>query len=211
MMKKCHIVLLLASLSLPVFAGERGLDTANFDIARQVPIKGSYLSPRIVEKYQYYDIRGNSQQELTCELQDNGCTTDGKKYDSITRWRISWDYAYNLTAQGCVADSFRTTVEINYRFPRWVQTDAAPPLLVESWDTYLKNLQLHEQGHRDIAVTAAGELSQTVADLPPYPLCSDLDLSIRRIFRGRTEKLNADSKAYDTATNHGASQGALFP
>jgi hypothetical protein len=62
-----------------------------------------------------------------------------------------------------------------------------------------------------VAIDTAVDLSLDVADLPPFPRCSELDQAIRSIVRKRNEKLNEDSHTYDAATGHGATQGAAFP
>jgi len=66
---------------------------------------------------------------------------------------------------------------------------------MDGWKRYLISLVMHEKGHRDMAVDAVIDLSFDVADLPPFPRCSDLDRAIRSIARDRNEKLNEDSRS----------------
>ena len=211
-MKKLSITLIMAFFSLSTFAAEKHAYGANRDDGRPGRYAEGINAPIIREKIEYYDIEGISEKDLVCQLREKGCRTkDGGTYDSITRWRITWDYGYDRTSRGCAADDFQASIAITYTFPRWVETDAMQAPLVDSWKRYLMNLVLHEKGHRDMAIDAVVDLSLDVADLPPFPRCSDLDRAIRSIARQRTEKLNEDSRTYDAATGHGATQGAAFP
>jgi predicted secreted Zn-dependent protease len=87
----------------------------------------------------------------------------------------------------------------------------APQFLVAKWDSYLKNLILHEKGHRDRVLDAAGELTGAVAELPPARSCSDLDHQLRTLSRTRLQTLIEEQDKYDAITGHGHAQGVLFP
>ena len=76
---------------------------------------------------------------------------------------------------------------------------------------FMKNLFAHEEGHRDLAVKAARELTSAVADLPPVSTCAQLDREVNALGQEQMKRLLKEQRDYDTATNHGATQGALFP
>lgn len=178
----------------------------------RLPKSSSIAPPVVAEKYEYYEIKGDCEKDLHGELCKNGCTwDDGKKYDSLTTWHVKWDYGYDRAPRACSADSFRVTVEIVYRYPKWVRPNDAPQALAEKWDRYIGNLTIHENGHRDMVVQAATELSRAVAELPPTATCADLDRTVRALGRARMEKLKEDERAYDATTDHGVTQGAIFP
>jgi predicted secreted Zn-dependent protease len=82
---------------------------------------------------------------------------------------------------------------------------------MEKWDRYLNNLITHENGHRDMVVDAANDLSRAVVQLSPAPTCADLDRNVRALFRKRMEIMNEDQREYDKTTKHGTTQGAVFP
>jgi predicted secreted Zn-dependent protease len=212
MMKGIIVSLLLTTVAVTTFAAEDRVDVASIDKDPSLQINNRVVTPVVTEKYEYYEIRGGCEKELRNQMRQNGCKwNDGKKYDSLTRWHWKWDYDYDRTPQGCCADSFRATIEVIFRYPKWVRTDDAPQQLVDKWDGYMKNLIMHENGHRDMAVEAAAELSRTVAALPPASSCAELDRKVRALSRERMEKLNADAMRYDETTKHGFTQGAVFP
>ena len=205
-------VLLLMTMTGPAGADEDRIDLASADKDHIRHIKRISAVPVVNEKYEYYEVRANNEKDLRCQLTDHGCRwNDGKKYDSVTSWYVTWDYGYNRTPRGCSAESFKATVDITFRFPKWVRTDDAPQTMVDKWDAYMKSLVTHENGHRDMAVSAAAELHREVASLRPAPSCADIDREVKLLCRERMERLNQEQKDYDATTVHGATQGAKFP
>lgn len=212
MIKENIIFLLLMAVAVTTFAGENKIDVANID--KDLPLQREYkvAEPMVTEEYDYYDIRGNDEKELRRQMGQNGTQwDDGKTYDSVTSWDINWDYGYDSAPQGCKIASFRTILKITFRFPKWLRTDNAPQPLAAKWDDYIKKLVLHENGHRDLAVRAAAKISRAVAELPTARSCADLDREVRALGLEIAAKLNRDEKEYDTTTNHGMAQGAVFP
>ncbi len=210
---KCIVALfLLMTVAAIAFAAGNGGEVASIDPDLSLSKTSRVASPVVTEKYEYYEIRGCCEKDLHCQLCQKNCKwNDGRKYDSSTSWHVTWDYDYVRTPQSCSAGPFRTAVEIKFRYPKWMPAAAAPQELVEKWDGYLKSLMRHENGHRDLVVEAAAELSRAVAELPPAPTCADLDREVHALCRARMEKLNTDQKAYDARTNYGVTQGAVFP
>lgn len=205
----CFLLLMTAAAICP--AGER-VDAASIDSNTHRQTAGRAIPPVVTETYEYYEIKGNSEEQLRNEMCRNGCKwKDGKTYDSVTNWHVTWDYDYDQAPQTCAADSFRATVNITFRYPKWVRTGDVPGQLAAKWDSFMKSLVEHEAGHRDMAVEAAAELSRDVAGLPPAPTCEELDRTVRSLCHERLKKLNNDAKEYDEATRHGSVQGAVFP
>lgn len=196
---------------LPVFAADSGLDIASVDKDGYRHDQSRIHTPAVKETYEYYEIKGNSEDELRSELCRYGCKwKDGKTYDSVTNWHVKWDYDHDRSPEACSSGPFKVFVDITFRYPKWVRTDGAPRALSEKWDSYLKSLVEHENGHRDMAVEAAEELSRAVAGLPPAPTCAELDRRVRDLCHERMQRLDDDAKAYDAATQHGSAQGAVF-
>ncbi len=212
-MKLCiigSILIILAAVTAS--AGDGKIVIAN--VGKNLPLmkKPAALPPVVTEKYEYYEVNGNCEKDLQCQMRQKGIPwADGKKYNSTTRWNIKWDYGHISTSHECSPDSFRVIVEITFRYPKWVDTAAAPQSLIDKWNSYMQYLILHENGHRDMAVDAATELVNAVAEMPPAQDCTELDRQLRSLSRARMKQLNKDEREYDTATNHGFTQGAIFP
>jgi predicted secreted Zn-dependent protease len=209
---KTFVTLLLISLAVTAFAAENSVELVSIKRTPASRAGNHPLPPLVTESYEYYDVCGCCEEDLKCDLKKK-CITwkDGNKYDSLTTWDVKWDYAYDLDSGSCLSDSFRATVHITFRYPRWIPTDDAPPSLVEKWDNYLSSLTHHENGHRDRVVAAAADLSRDVAQLPPSMTCAELDRQIQSLSRKRLEMMKENQRNYDDMTKHGAAQGAVFP
>ena len=209
-MKQTGIAFVIVFLSVTAIAGENGASsekTVNGDYK-----KNEVLPPVHTERYEYYEVCGCSEKDLHCDLTDKAIKCkDGKKYDSVTNWKVTWDYDYNRGGDACSTAAYKVTVAVIFRLPKWVSSRDASQQLVDKWNNYMKSLLLHEIGHRDRAVDAADELSRLIADLPPARTCSELDREVDRISRSRLNILIADQEEYDTATSHGHAQGVTFP
>ncbi len=212
MLKGICALFLLITIAGTVSAGEQGINVADARKISPVTTGNSAIAPVVREKYEYYEVCGCCEKDLQGDLKQKCIRwSDGKKYDSVTNWKLKWDYGHNQASGTCAVDSFTVTVDITFHVPKWVPTDGAPQPLVEKWNRYLENLMMHEKGHRDKAVEAANELTHSVAALPPARTCGELDREVQVLGLAEKNKLLQDQKDYDDATKHGAKQGAVFP
>jgi predicted secreted Zn-dependent protease len=210
MAKQIKAVLVFIVFASTAVAGEGRIDVASLD-KNLSSSRGARSTPRpiVVEKHEYYEINGCCEKDLRCDMAQKGCKwDDGKTYDSVTSWSWQWEYGHD---HSCNPEAVIVTMEIIFRYPKWAKTADAPQSLVDKWNTYLQNLIVHENGHRNMAVEAATEFSRAVAALPPVQSCSELDKKVQALSREWMGKLAAGSKEYDLATSHGVTQGALFP
>jgi predicted secreted Zn-dependent protease len=211
-LKKAIVISLVYLTALPAFADDGRIDIASVDRDIYRHQERVVLAPAVREKHELYEITGYGEKELRDQMTRQGTAwSDGKKYDSVTSWRVTWDYEHERSVQSCSAEAFQATAEITIRYPQWVRTEAAPQELKDKWDGYLANLMEHEKGHRDMVVEAVEDLTHAVALLPAAPTCAELDRLVRSLCHERMAKLNDDAKGYDAATLHGAEQGAVFP
>lgn len=203
--------LLLLTSAPPAPAADTDLEIASIDQGRSLHKRTAFSPPAVTERTEYYELKGNCEKDLVSQMRQKGPRwNDGRQYDSLTTWYVSWDYDYSRASRTCTADSFRATIDIIFRYPKWVQTNDAPRQLADKWDTYIKNLCTHEVGHRDIVVQEVAELTRAVADMPPAPSCAELDRQVKILCRERMDILDAAEKEYDADTNHGLKQGAIF-
>jgi predicted secreted Zn-dependent protease len=174
---------------------------------------GSAAAPvAVTEQYEYYYITGNSETELRQQMAAQGIKwDDGKTYDALTTWNVKWDYGYNCGNAGCTVSDFNAAVAITFRYPSWMRTEAAPQDLTLKWDAYMRNLIVHENGHRDMAVQQTEELAAAVAQLPPAPSRGELARQVEQLASAKMAKMNTDQREYDAITIHGTTQGAVFP
>jgi predicted secreted Zn-dependent protease len=211
MSKIIGLFLVVSTFAVSGFAEE---DTAaNVKAGPSIrPVRTIILPPLIAEKYVFHEVCGCSEKDLHCDLTQKAIKCqDGNKYDSVTKWKVSWDYDYHRADGRCSVDSFRLVVDITTHLPKWMSMQEAPRVLVDKWEVYIRNLMLHEQGHRDRVLDAVSNISNAVADLPPVRWCSDLDRQVRTLSGARLQQLITEQKDYDAVTGHGHAQGVVFP
>jgi predicted secreted Zn-dependent protease len=84
--------------------------------------------PILKIQYDYYDIAGQTAAELREEMNRNGVLwTNGNTYDAYTGWNVKWDYRYRITDTDCSISSVTTTLNVEFRLPRWSITPAGRP------------------------------------------------------------------------------------
>jgi predicted secreted Zn-dependent protease len=211
-LKKAFFITLFIISTLPAFAEEGLFNLASVDRDLYRNRERTVLAPALHEKLEYYEITGSAEKDLREQMTRRGIAwSDGKKYDSVTSWRVEWGYEHDRSMQSCGAEAFQASVEITTRYPRWIRTGDAPRELVDKWEGYLANLVLHEEGHRDMLVEAIEDITRSVARMPGAPNCAELDRLVRSLCHERMAKLNDEAKEYDVATLHGSVQGAVFP
>jgi predicted secreted Zn-dependent protease len=208
MLKQFITCLMLLNASAAAFAADDVIRLAYLGRDRDA-MHAVAVPPAVTETLEYYDIRGACEKDLRLQLRNNGTPwQDGKKYDSHTIWSIAWEYEYDRGSGNCSPESFRVSVDVAFRYPKWVDQGAAPMTLANKWEDYLQNLVRHENGHRDIAVQTAAQITRAVAGMHAAPTCADLDREITALSRRYMKILNEAQRQYDAVTDHGAVQGA---
>lgn len=164
--------------------------------------------PVIKETYDYYEIQGRTEKELQQQMDASGI--EGGYY-AYTRWYVKWNYTYTSTPESCAIATVATRVDVNYQLPKWVSHDDSPADLKNKWSRFIQKLELHEYGHKDIGVQAAGEIERSIAALKPRPSCEELGLTANSIGLQLLERSKPIEVDYDVRTRHGRTQGANFP
>lgn len=79
----------------------------------------------------------------------------------------------------------------------------APPTLVDKWNAYVRNLTLHEEGHVDNIAESYLDVRTAIqgATCPTAEAQAQATLEVIGQF----------DRDYDRDTDHGATQGAVFP
>ena len=152
----------------------------------------------------YYEISGSSADELRVQMNQLGPLDlmNGQHYDARTDWHISWTWP-GYGSNDCDLSKTTVSYDIKATVPHWQPAPGTDQKLIAQWNGYLNNLALHEQGHVD---SIARNYIQ-VKDAIRRATCSTAEEAAQDmldIFR----QANAE---YDQQTNHGETQGAIFP
>lgn len=159
---------------------------------------------------EWYDVRQEAGMTLLRALNAaSPIRQDGETFHGYTAWHIRWNYRWNQpdAASPCRITSVATRLSVKMTMPRWV---AGPAAGKAEFDAYFRSLQLHEDGHRSIALEAAGEVDRSIAQLPPMASCQALEKEANRTGMAALDRARQREKAYDAATRHGCTQGACL-
>jgi predicted secreted Zn-dependent protease len=127
------------------------------------------------------------------------------------RWNVKWRYRYRVTDHECSIRSVATTLNVEFRLPRWIDRADGPLALKKKWDDYMQALRHHEDGHKNIGVEAAADIERSIADLNPAETCDGLAETANQLGRRIISEYAAKEREYDARTNFGEAQGAVFP
>jgi predicted secreted Zn-dependent protease len=160
-----------------------------------------------------YDVDGASADELVDSLRQRAPSDGTTTWAGITEWSFNATYRFRAALDGCRADadSVNVTARVKLVLPRWGAEAQAPRPLADQWRRFSDALFVHEAGHRSIAIQAAAELASTLRSLAPADSCLAFESSVKTAATAALEGHNHQQEAYDLATGHGASQGAVLP
>jgi len=151
----------------------------------------------------YYNIQGLTENDLRQQMNTLGPTDSYGRHDAYTKWDITWSKPCNgLPSVG---------VKIVFTYPKWLKPDNPDSNLDSKWTRYIEALKNHESGHQDIATRATQEIMDTLYGLPISSNCIEHNQQVINLGNEIINKYKQEEVQYDTTTNHGRTQGAVFP
>ncbi|MEA2025517.1 MAG: DUF922 domain-containing protein [Chloroflexota bacterium] len=169
---------------------------------RFVPLEDPRLDVTIEEAY--YPVKGDSIDELTAQ-------TDHikGKWAAYTEWYTSWAYWTEEGEEGssCDVTHGETKVEVSMTYPNWKRPRDAHPAVVETWQRFVENLEVHELGHVTIALQGADAIDDRLDAGFSASTCKKAGKRADDKATSIFERYARASKRYDKETEHGLSQG----
>lgn len=153
-----------------------------------------------------YTVTGSTEDEIRASLD----ARHPGGYDARTNWYVTWSYSSAMRSGRCRVTTSKVHTKIAFTYPRWVAPADASAELVQGWTTYMGALRVHESGHARIGRTVAARV-QNVLTAARAANCAALDRALPGLVQPQFKWGNASDIAYDRRTQHGATQGALFP
>ena len=167
--------------------------------------------PVIHDDIEYLDVAGNSKRELI-EALDRLSVPDetGKRFYGHTHWELRWNY--NVASEGaeCRVTTVTATLDMTMSLPRWDPPRNADPALVRTWNAFVAGLREHEEGHRDIALAAAQEITNRIEAISPAANCAKLKRTVGIRANSLLDEYREKGRRYDRTTDHGRTQGAVL-
>ncbi|BCS53566.1 DUF922 domain-containing protein [Geobacter sp. SVR] len=221
MFARCTALVALLMLFCAAPLPARAADTpAAMTVAKYVDDQDLYRSThpavekklRVKENYKYYDIQGESAADLRRQMRQNGTKwNDGKVYAALTTWDISYDYDIASENGRYSLASVTTDIDIVFHLPRRLDSVAVSKELSGQWSDYMEHLNVHEMGHRDLAVKSAAHINELLASLGSFGSKGELRSEAERVVKAELKKMKELQVSYDADTHHGEKQGAILP
>jgi predicted secreted Zn-dependent protease len=168
-------------------------------------------APAIQEIESDYTIYGTNQQQLRNEMNNLGPEDNGRHFDAYTHWYVEWRFNFQNDDGLCKITTVNVSVKISYTLPYWADYSNADPALKSKWDTYMSHLRSHEQNHAEHGKQAAAEIENMLRMLPPAQDCRTLETTANAQAQQIISAYNQKDKSYDDNTQHGTTEGAVFP
>lgn len=170
--------------------------------------------PVVNEHESDYQISGNTADQLRAEMKALGPMTSSGRFDAKTDWFIHWHYNWhydNPSQNPCYVTSVSVSADITHFMPQWINKSAGTPELQDKWNTFITNLTTHEHGHDINGRQAANDIEKALMSTPAQSNCSALQAALERNAKNLVAQHNDWDVKYDVDTQHGKTQGAVFP
>jgi predicted secreted Zn-dependent protease len=162
-------------------------------------------------KHTSYPISGATSHDLRAEMEKAGPGARSKgEGDARTKWGVRWGFGLQQVSGGCRVHDVSTSVNVTFIMPRWKNAAKGSPELRARWQTYMKALQNHEDGHRDLGIKAAQEIESVLSGLGPMRSCSEMERTANATASDILNSYKKKEEYYDILTIHGKTQGASF-
>jgi predicted secreted Zn-dependent protease len=161
----------------------------------------------------YYRIYGNTSAQIKTQLSQCppiAASTDGASFAAETGSKLNWQYSSTSDTSGtCRISGVEVGLHINMVLPVWQPTSDAASGLAANWQNLISSLTVHENGHVAIYQQYANQLLHDLQALPATS-CTSIAASVDAVSAANITALNTANEAYDAATNHGVTQGAVL-
>jgi predicted secreted Zn-dependent protease len=156
----------------------------------------------------YYKVSGTTPMELNDSIKQ--CSPIKDAYTANTEYVLNWKVEYRQLGGGqCATGNVAVGIRIRHTYPLWEVPGTASASAKGTWNSFMDNLALHEDGHTRLDQQYAEELLDDLRSIKGYD-CKTIEQHAKDIAAVRTRALSAANKAYDETTGHGTSQGATL-
>jgi predicted secreted Zn-dependent protease len=156
-----------------------------------------------------YSVQGPSVAEVRSQLDACGPHDEtGTRHDAYTKWYVSWGFGFD-TSNGCRVDPVKVQLVVDMYVPR-LDADANAPTAAP-WAAYRTALLAHENGHVQNGIDAANQAEAAMSSLAPAATCDEAKTLANQAAQQVTDAFAQRDLAYDADTDHGRSEGAVFP
>ena len=156
---------------------------------------------------QYYQVYGDDRSTLQGQLRQCG---PQHEYAADASYHINWSYALRGDESGvCRVVGVKVGVRTGMILPFRATSGNEPASLLAAWQAFSNSLKIHEDGHTQLAEQYAAQLLYRLQNYQPGD-CYTMGSGVEATANGVMGQLRSAQAQYDTGTNHGVTQGAIF-
>jgi predicted secreted Zn-dependent protease len=198
---------LYKSFWLPVF-----LMIASSLIAIISDVALSQDAPIVSIKNNDYIIQGSTAADLRQQMNKLGPVekSTGKHFDGYTHWYVSTNYRYQPVGNQCKIYTATVKIDVTFTMPRWNASAKSSSDLKKRWHRYINLLQTHENGHKAHGIGAGNAVLKSLNSIVA-PSCDQINGIANQRTQTILKQYNQQDIQYDLRTQHGRTQGAVFP
>jgi len=161
-----------------------------------------------------YTVTGKTVNDLSKSLEANAIADPhepGSRYYALTRWQLQSDWTVQSTARGCMVEGGNVAAVITMTLPALAMTTGVSDNVLQRFNTFLDKTVLHEKGHVELTLQGARDYQRALGNHAPTSDCEGLKAQLKNLFRRSFDAIDAANTTYDVKTQHGLTQGAVFP
>ena len=173
-------------------------------------------SAKLVERVNNYDFFGTKLTDADQSFRERLLVSSDHKgklrrFAGQADWHIEWNTCLEPAGTGCRLTAVTSVVHVAYTLPRWADRNGASPMLQARWDRYAANLEAHEKGHGTVAMSVATLIDRELVGLQDQEDCDKVRSEAARRVESVMRQGEGMQNEYDRITEHGSTQGAIFP
>ncbi len=162
------------------------------------------------DQVRYYDINGRTERDLLQGMMTRAPMSEGTRFFGLTSTEVRYTYRRAETSIGCDLSDVQVYLRVVTTLPRWQPYSGIPYELERRWRSFDRSLQIHENGHKQLALEEA-DMIRRALDSVRTPSCSTMDNEARNVATRIRDTYLRRHDAYDARTDHGSTQGAIWP
>jgi len=159
----------------------------------------------------FYTFEATHPRQIKLNMDAFGPKVDGEAFYGLHKATWTYDFTWDRSTPGvCGIEDLRILVRSVITMPQVADPAALEPEVRAQWDQYYTALRIHELGHRNIMEAHLVALRERVLQEPPRP-CQEWEAPLDEIFSRVSPELRAQQEGYDDRTDHGRTEGAVWP
>ena len=160
-------------------------------------------------EFRYYAVQADARKSLLQVLQAaTPIHENGRTFIGHTDRNIEWHLHWQDTARGtCRITDVHVSLQAHIVLP---QLSGIDPDRQGEFTRFLMALRIHEFGHYRLERQAAAQIDAALAALPDMANCREIEQAANSTARRILAEFAQKNVDYDTATDHGKTQGAVL-